>query len=94
MKINYKVNTLNLNDDMSELFCEIDSKIVNISRRKLNTLRYGLRDEDSFKVNYNKVKILSYYKDILIKKLNKSSCFKAYELETIIKKIKKLLNTN
>ena len=46
MKINYKVNTLNLNDDMSELFCEIDSKIVNISRRKLNTLRYGLRDDD------------------------------------------------
>lgn len=84
----YKLQTLDLSEDISNLLCEIDKKIMSISKKKLNSIRYG------FNYTYNKkdVKRLIRYQEIIINK--NCDCYNGYRIDDLISRVKQLLNRN
>lgn len=76
--------------DYKQLFLDIDSKILQISKTSLYNAQYGLTD----KVNYSNAFKLINYKSILTWKLNDSGSLCEFNLKDIIGRIQSLIFTD
>jgi hypothetical protein len=90
MILAYKANTLDFNDDMNELLCNIDKKISQISMLQLNSKRYGA----SVCINWNDFFRLNKYRELLELKAKNNICVKDFFLDDILSRIKQILNRN
>lgn len=90
MLIKFKTQDLDFQEDITDLLYQIDYKLAHLSRKKLNSIRYA----GKVHINYSDFARLVKYRDLLEKKAKNSSCLKQYPLDTIIARIKQLLNTN
>lgn len=90
MITSHKLQTLNFCKDIEDLICQIDSTLAYQAKSKLDSLRYGTK----VCVDTQDFEYLSTYRNILIKKSNNDPCFGEYPLDSIISRIKQLLNKN
>lgn len=74
--------------DYKKVSSDIDAKVYQISKKALYNARFGLLD----KVNYTLAGKLSTYKSIIKLKLICPDCLSQYSTESIISKIKRLIN--
>lgn len=88
MIISFRAVEADFNNDIQEIFCNIDRKISILTKRKLDSIRYDIK----ICVDNTIVKDLSRYKLILFDKIKSNKCLEDYSLEDIINRIKKLLN--
>ena len=82
-----KTQKIDLVQDMSELLCELDTRISKTSKKKLDAVRYGLKCQGDF----IELISLSRYRRILVEKLNGNRCFCDYLLDDIISNIRQYL---
>lgn len=88
MITNSQLNTIDLNVEVKELVCSIDTRISALSNRKLIGVKFG---DKKFKVHRKTIFILSFYRKLLLDKVSDSRCLMAYDLDTIISNIKQYL---
>lgn len=86
----YIAQEINFSNDVSDLLCQIDSKVSGTARRKLNSERFGSKVH----INKEDYKLLCKYREILYEKGTGSKCLSAFPVEDIISRIKQLLNRN
>lgn len=91
MIITSKTQSINFSEDVNELLCQIDVKMIGIARRKLNSERFG----EKVCINYGDYELLYKYREILYEKaLNRTNCLSEFLIDDIISRIKQLLNRN
>jgi hypothetical protein len=91
MIITSKTQTISFSDDVNELLCQIDVKMVKMARTKLNADRFGAK----VCINGEDYNLLYKYREILYEKaMNKTNCLKDFLIDDIISRIKQLLNRN
>jgi hypothetical protein len=87
--ISFKTQDLNLKEDVAELLCQIDKRLVKLGKIKLNSDRFGTYE----KVDEEQCFILAKYREILMMKLCSSPCLKYYKIDDIISIVKQYLTT-
>lgn len=88
--VNNKTQDLNFKNDIEELICQIDNKLIYYSKKELDVLRFG--GFYNYKTTNNlKFFILTKYKKILLDKICNSECLKDYSMDSIISNIKEYL---
>lgn len=85
-----KTQTLDFNKDINDLLCQIDVKISEVSKKELDSKRYG----SCYKANKISYFILSNYRKILLNKANNNCCLKEYLIDDIINIIKQYLSSD
>lgn len=87
MILSYKTQDVSFTDDVNELLCQIDVKMADMAKIKLDSARYGACD----KVDEGVFFILANYRDILYMKAKNSCCLKGFLIDDIISVIKQYL---
>lgn len=71
-----------------DLLAQIDKKVSKWSLLQLNNIRFGFQSN----INYDAFWDLMNYREILIHKIYCSDCFKQYDINNIVAKIRSILN--
>jgi len=90
MIISTKTQSVNFQQDINDLLCEIDTWLANQSKRRLDSDRFGAK----IKINLEDYKLVSRYRDILLDSAQNDCCVNGYLIDDIISRIKQLLNRN
>jgi hypothetical protein len=90
MKLSYKTQNLSLQETIVDLLCQVDTKLSNEAKKKLDNDRFGA----SVCVDISNSEMLTRYKQILIDKANNSLCLYEFSVDDIISRIKELLNSD
>jgi hypothetical protein len=90
MQISYEIQTMDLNKDIDNLLHEIDVFIADQAKLRLYNDRFGANSC----INTEDFTLLCKYKNILYYKAKGSRCFRDFNLDDIISRIKQLLNRN
>jgi len=88
MIITYKAQSLSFSEDINSLLCQLDKKISDIAKDKLNASRYGAR-----LCEHLEYFILVKYKEILMLKAWGHKCLCDYMIDDIINIVKQYLTT-
>lgn len=86
----YKAQVLSFSEDINNLLCQIDVKLTQIARKKLNSERFGAKVH----INNEDYDLLYRYREILYKKASNNYCLRNFLIDDIISRIKQLLNRN
>lgn len=89
MIVSNKTQTLCFSEDIDKLLCQIDVKISEISKQKLDSERYGFSCKSEEGVFF----ILTNYRKILEDKAKNKCCLKNYLVDDIINIIKQYLSS-
>lgn len=90
MLIKHKTQDLNYQQDILNLLCQMDTYLSSVSKKKLDSDRFGAKTC----VDMDDCKLIVKYKQILIDKANNSKCLCEFLIDDIISRIKQLLNRN
>lgn len=85
-----KTQNLDFSEDINDLICQIDVKISEMSKKELDSKRFGF----SYNVDKDRYFILFNYRKILLDKANNNCCLKNYLIDDIISIIKQYLTSN
>lgn len=88
--VTHKIQDLNFSQDMLNVLQEIDNKLVKITKKKLDSIRYA----GKFSSSLDDFDRLSKYRKILELKLMNVCCLKDYQLDSLVSRTKQILNRN
>lgn len=88
--LSYKTQDINLTNDINDLLCQIDVKLMNTAKSKLDSDRFGAK----ICINKEDYNLLVKYRKYLYNKATGDCCLKDYLIDNIISRIKQLLNRN
>lgn len=89
MIVSNKTQNLNFSEDINKLLCQIDVKISDISKQKLDSERFGF----SCTPETTTLFILTNYRKILEDKAKNKCCLKNYLIDDIINIIKQYISS-
>lgn len=86
----YKTQVLNYSNDIDDLLCQIDVKLVKMARNKFDSERFGAKT----KISVEDYDLLYKYREYLYRKAKGSCCLRNILVDDLISRIKQLLNRN
>lgn len=89
MITNQKTQPLCFSEDINDLLCQIDVKIAEMSKQKLDSKRFGF----CYDLDENRFFILVNYRKLLKDKADNKCCLKNYLIDDIINIVKQYLSS-
>lgn len=89
MITNQKTQTLCFSEDINDLLCQVDDKIAEMSKQKLDSQRFGF----CYDLDKDRFFILVNYRKLLKEKADNRYCLRKYLVDDIINVIKQYLTS-